>query len=189
LAIYGVDNTNPAFNGYVTGTTTRNAVDDIFLLRASKCIDTETAFNLNAGIPTTCASATEKADSPAFVALLAGNTSPDGGLGLYRDLTVGNEPTSKIQRINYDAALNGRMSVFGLGGNDAFFVDDNSAITTLDGGAGYDLFQIGQMFGTKRNQFNTADGGALLPQDTFPSLVATTRGWLSPGTHLPLSAT
>src|SRR6185503_13291630 len=65
--------------------------------------------------------------------------------------------------------------------------DDNSATTTLDGGSGYDLFQIGQIFGNKRDSFNTE--GALLPQDTFPALVATTRGWLSPGTHLPLYAT
>src|SRR6185503_13572715 len=120
-------------------------------------------------------------------ALLAGNNDLDGGLALYRDRTPGNEPTAKVQRINYDTALNGRLTVFGLGGNDAFFVDDNSATTTLDGGGGYDLFQIGQIFGNKRDSFNTE--GALLPQDTFPALVATTRGWLSPGTHLPLYAT
>ena len=60
-------------------------------------------------------------------------------------------PSADVQRINYDAALNGRLSVYGLGGNDAFFVDDNSAITTLDGGAGYDTFQIGQIFGLKRD--------------------------------------
>ena len=33
------------------------------------------------------------------------------------------------------------------------------------------------------------DGGAFLPADTFPSLIPTTRGWLSPGTHAPLLAT
>ena len=97
-------------------------------------------------------SPTERRDQPAFVALLARQRRPDGGVGLCRDRIRGNEPTSKIQRINYDAALNGRLSVFGLGGNDAFFVDDNSAITTLDGGAGYDLFQIGQIFGLKRDE-------------------------------------
>ena len=131
------------------------------------------------------ASPTETADSPAFVALLGGDTSPDAGLALYRDRTQGNEPTTAVQRVNYDAALNGRLSVFGRGGNDAFYVDDNSAITTLDGGAGNDSFQIGQIFGLKRD----TDEGALLPQDTFPVLVATTRGWLSPGTHAPLVAT
>ena len=70
-------------------------------------------------------------------------------------------------------------------GNDAFYVDDTSAIITLDGGAGNDTFQIGQIFGVERD---AADGG-LLPQDTFPALVPTTRGWLSPGTHAPLLAT
>src|SRR4026209_203544 len=77
------------------------------------------------------------------------------------------------------------MSVFGLAGNDAFFVDDNSAITTLDGGAGYELFQIGQIFGLKRDHSE----GALLATATFPSPIATARGWLSPGIHAPLVAT
>ena len=41
--------------------------------------------------------------------------------------------------------------VYGLGGNDFFAVDDNSAITTLDGGAGNDTFQIGQIYGLQRD--------------------------------------
>jgi Calx-beta domain/RTX calcium-binding nonapeptide repeat (4 copies) len=197
LAIFGADDdaaVYPQFNGYVADTTTRNGTDDIFLLRAEKCIDTETPYAVNGAVPSVCTSPIEKADRPAFVALLTGNDDPDGGLGLYRDRVPNNEPTNKIQRINYDTALNGRLSVFGLGGNDAFFVDDTTAIATLDGGAGYDLFQIGQIFGTKRDQNIThdpvqlADGGALLPTDTFPVLVATTRGWLSPGPHAPLVA-
>ena len=134
-----------------------------------------------------CTSSIEKADRPAFVAVLTGNGDPDGGLGLYRDRVVGNEPTSLVQRINYDTALNGRLSVFGLGGNDAFFVDDTSSTATLDGGAGFDLFQIGQIFGLKRD--GKASEGALLPTDTFPVLIATTRGWLSPGPHAPLVVT
>ena len=185
LAIYGIDNNAPSFNGYVTGTTTRNATDDIFLLRAAKCIDNQTPLGLTAGIPSACVTPTEIADRPAYVALLTGNNDADGGLGLYRDRIQGNEPSSSVQRINYDTALNGRVSVYGLGGNDAFFVDDTSAIATLDGGAGYDLFQIGQIFGNKRD----GTEGALLPQDTFPVLIPTTRGWLSPGPHAPLVAT
>ena len=66
-----------------------------------------------------------------------------------------------VQRVNYDAALNGRLAVFGLGGNDDFYVDDNSAITTLDGGAGFDRFQIGQIFGTARDEANGAQTDAL----------------------------
>ena len=197
-AIYGWDELTADFNGYVPGTLTRNKTDDIFLLRATKCIDTqgdttqpyysnsELDFSLaDHGTPTTCDSPNETADHPAFVALLAGDDSPDGGLSSYRSRTVGDEVSSMVQRINYDTALNGRLSVYGMGGNDAFFVDDNSAITTLDGGAGFDLFQVGQIFGFKRD----AEEGFLLPQDTFPVLVATTRGWLSPGIHAPLVAT
>ena len=86
------------------------------------------------------------------MALLHGDNSPDGGLGGYRSRLVGDEASSLVQRINYDAALNGRLSVYGLGGNDYFCVDDNAAITTLDGGAGNDIFQIGQIFGFKRDE-------------------------------------
>ena len=186
LAIYGFDNGAPQFNGYVPGTTTRNKTDDIFLLRATKCIDTAGPYGTtDSPAPTTCTSPTEVADRPAFVALLHGDDSLDGGLSGYRSRDIGDEASDAVQRINYDTALNGRLSVYGLGGNDAFFVDDNSAITTLDGGAGYDTFQIGQIFGLKRD----SDEGALLAQDTFPELIATTRGWLSPGIHAPLVAT
>src|SRR5262249_38873004 len=58
------------------------------------------------------------------------------------------------ERINYDTGINGRLIVNGLGGNDAFFTDDNSAVTTLDGGLGNDNFQIGQIYGLSRDSFN-----------------------------------
>ena len=79
LFVYGIDNLAAGFNGYVPGTTTRNRTDDIFLLRAVKCIDTESPFTataVGAGVPTACTSPSETADSPAFVALLAGNGDP-----------------------------------------------------------------------------------------------------------------
>ncbi len=183
LDVYGYDNAAAQFNGQNGG------ADDIWLLRALTCIDNESPFALNAGVPSTCASPTETADHPAFIALLAGNNNPDGGIGLYRDRVQSNEPSYLVQRINYDRALNGRITVFGLGGNDAFYVDDTQATMTLDGGAGNDSFQIGQIFGTQRDSQSAPDGGALLPADTFPALVPTTRGWLSPGTHAPLLAT
>ncbi|HEX6131541.1 MAG TPA: hypothetical protein VF044_07395, partial [Actinomycetota bacterium] len=109
------------------------------------------------------------------------------------------------ERINYDASINGRVIVNGLGGNDAFFVDDNSAITTLDGGLGNDHFQIGQIYGLQRDAFHgvcdprlggpnpadpltyRTDCGSLNPQDQFGT-IATTRGWLSAGTSQPLVA-
>ena len=50
--------------------------------------------------------------------------------------------------------------MIGFGGNDYFASDDNSAITTLDGGAGVDTFQIGQIFGSKRDQAQGAAADA-----------------------------
>jgi hypothetical protein len=100
----------------------------------------------------------------------------------YRDTIVGNEDSPQVQRINYDRGINGRLTVHGLGGNDAFFSDDTTVMVTLDGGLGDDLFQIGQIFGLERDQAE----GLLLASDVFPSLVPTTRGWLSPGISAPM---
>ena len=66
------------------------------------------------------------------------------------DGTPGVSAGDGVERVNYTTAINGRLTVRGLGGNDRFVVDDNSAITTLDGGAGNDSFQIGQIFNTPR---------------------------------------
>ncbi|MBD2412394.1 hypothetical protein FACHB389_10860 [Nostoc calcicola FACHB-389] len=128
-------------------------VDDIFLLRGMNSIPGETA------------------DSPAFVALLhgtLGQTQTPSNLASVRP--------QQIQRINYDANINGRLNVYGLGGNDFFASDDNSAITSLDGGKGNDQFQIGQLYGSDR----TAAIGNLAPSDVF-NTVRTTRGFLSQG--------
>ena len=57
----------------------------------------------------------------------------------------------QVERVNYDENINARLIVNGLGGDDMFVADDNSAITTLDGGDGNDTFQIGQVFGTLRD--------------------------------------
>ncbi|MEL6550929.1 MAG: hypothetical protein AAFQ54_11870 [Pseudomonadota bacterium] len=142
---------------FVYGNTTE---DDIFLLRQASFLPNEAA------------------DNPGYVALVHGDEET------YRDTITGNEPSAEVQRISYDTAINGRLSVLGLGGDDAFFVDDTSVITTLDGGAGDDSFEIGQIYGLKRTN---ADAG-LLAQDEFPNLVATTRGFLSAGTNSPLLA-
>ena len=56
-----------------------------------------------------------------------------------------------VERINDDNAVNGRFAVYGLGGNDYFAVDDNAAATTLDGGLGNDTFQVGQVYGMRRD--------------------------------------
>jgi hypothetical protein len=87
----------------------------------------------------------EAADRPGFVAMLHGDPAA------YRDTITGNEDSIEAQRIDYDRGINGRLTVEGLGGDDAFFVDDTTVIVTLDGGAGDDSFQIGQIFGLKRD--------------------------------------
>ena len=99
-----------------------------------------------------------------------------GTLPPYQDIVQFNEDSPKVQRIQYDSGLNGRLLVEGREGNDSFFSDDVTVITTLDGGAGNDSFQVGQIFGQNR----TTEANMLL-NDIFPELVATTRGWLSPG--------
>ena len=75
-----------------------------------------------------------------------------------------------MERINYSADDNGRLQVYGQAGNDLFAVDDNSAITTLDGGTGNDSFQIGQIYGLLRDATNVDS-----PNDVFAT-IATTRG-------------
>jgi hypothetical protein len=85
------------------------------------------------------------------------------------------------ERVNYDDTVNGRLIVRGLGGDDRFASDDNSAITTLDGGEGADHFQIGQLFGNDRQPPNVAAGDEI-------ATVETTHGWLSPGATYSLVA-
>jgi Ca2+-binding RTX toxin-like protein len=80
---------------------------------------------------------------------------------------------SQVERINYDGSINGRLAVSSDLGDDEFYVDDNSTITTLDGGQGKDLFQIGQVFGTNPND-------VVAPGDEI-ELLQITRGWLSRG--------
>ncbi|MGH2997914.1 MAG: beta strand repeat-containing protein, partial [Gaiellaceae bacterium] len=77
------------------------------------------------------------------------------------------------ERVNYDDSIN-MLLVNGGTANDYFYVDDNSAITVLDGGPGNDSFQFGQMFGTDRTQPNVAPGDQI-------ATVLTTVGYLSRG--------
>jgi hypothetical protein len=70
--------------------------------------------------------------------------------------------------------------VNGLAGDDRFFADDNSSITTLDGGTGDDFFQFGQMFGIDRDTANDS----VAPGDEIDT-VQTTRGFLSRGISFP----
>jgi hypothetical protein len=153
--IHGFDSNQ---NGVDGASGNKLPTDDIFLLRAVTSLPGEAA------------------DHPGFVAMLHGNLNP------YLDIVALNEDSHEVQRINYDRGLNGRLTVLGYGGNDYFASDDTTTTVTLDGGKGYDTFQIGQIFGNKRNVLE----GALLAQDVFPEMVATTRGWLSPGSSAPM---
>ncbi|WP_293776173.1 hypothetical protein [uncultured Oxalicibacterium sp.] len=91
-------------------------------------------------------------------------------------LTGDAEPryTNKVERINYNETVNGRLLVNGLDGDDAFYVDDNSTITTLDGGSGKDRFQFGQVFGADRVAPYVAAGDEV-------ETVQTTLGYLTRG--------
>ena len=64
-----------------------------------------------------------------------------GAVDSYADLVQGNEPATAVQRINYDTALNGRLSVYGLGGNDILIANGNGA-DVLDGGEGSDTYNV-----------------------------------------------
>jgi Ca2+-binding RTX toxin-like protein len=67
------------------------------------------------------------------------------------NMSDGSAVFDQVERVNYDQNINARLIVNGLAGDDTFVADDNSSITTLDGGAGVDSFQIGQIFGTQRD--------------------------------------
>ncbi|HKJ56179.1 MAG TPA: hypothetical protein VJ978_09355, partial [Nitriliruptoraceae bacterium] len=168
LVIHGIDTADEGKDEFGNLRPT----DDIFLLRKAGWIPGPEQY---------LGTDREAADRPAFVALLHGTldetraSDPDGDSSIR---------PQEVQRINYDTSINGRVRVLGGQGNDYFAVDDNSAITSLEGGSGADTFQIGQIFGFDRDE---AEGG-LAPWDVFPDLVATTRGYLSPGISVALVA-
>src|SRR5262249_19127790 len=165
LSVYGNDSIDPAFIG------AGKPFDDIFLLRRTTDIPHESE-----GRPGLFA------NESAFVAVLDYDPTlpvpPNGqdpalsqaqASDVAADGTVRSE---SVQRINYDSSINGRLMVFGQGGNDYFAVDDNAAITTLDGGSGNDTFQVGQIYGYQRDGNkshqpaplgNTAGGSIVTP--------------------------
>ena len=126
--------------------------DDVFLLRQVSWIGEAQNYSL------------EYAETPAFVALL----------GSVND--VFHRVNLAVERINYDENINSRLTVNGGNGNDTFAVDDNSSITTLDGGARDDTFLIGQAY--PRVSPDVA------PEDAFPTTY-TTLGWVSHGVDFP----
>ena len=74
-----------------------------------------------------------------------------------------------VEMIEYDAQITAGLHIFGQTGDDRFALDDNSAVTTIHGEEGADLFQVGQLFG---------DAMVFV----WPVVTSfTTRGWLSNG--------
>ena len=138
LSVYGLDNNDPGFKGANGG------FDDVFLMRRMRDLSGETANR-----------PTLYADNPAFVAVLHGTfgqvtaSDPNADSGVR---------PQEVQRVNYDAGNNGRLFVYGQGGNDLFASDDVAAITTLDGGEDNDSFQIGQLYGLQRDGSQPAGG-------------------------------
>ena len=201
LNVYGYD-TYTAGQPDNTGINVANnnqefATNDIFLLRSVPFITNETAArpSIYEGAGQTAATAYE-----AFVAVLHASlnqveaVNPDGSLA-----NGGTTGTFGVERVNYDSAINGGVHVYGIGGNDYFAVDDNAAPTYLDGGSGDNSFQIGQIYGLRRNAGPVASpapppptfngSGNLAAENVFDvATVATTRGWLSRGISSPLVA-
>jgi hypothetical protein len=90
--------------------------------------------------------------------------------------TSGHAYLAPVERVNYDNTITGRLTVNGVDGYDHFYVDDNSAITTIDGGLGRSHVQIGQVFGADRKP---ADGTVAVGDEI--RTVETTMGYLSRG--------
>ena len=102
----------PAFNGYVAGTTTRNATDDIFLLRAVEVHrhrDARTALNARRPVDVHVA---DRDGRPAGVRRAARRQQRPRRRPrpLPRPHRRATSRASKVQRINYDTALNGRLT-------------------------------------------------------------------------------
>ena len=109
-----------------------------------------------------------------------------GTLDQVRDPVPANR-RQDVERINYDENINSRLIVRGFGGNDYFAADDNAPITTLDGGAGDDTFQIGQIYGSPRISAPDPDPASVAAGDDFGT-VETTAGFLSRGATFGITA-
>ena len=79
------------------------------------------------------------------------------------------------ERVNYDNTQNRGLRIYGRAGDDRFTLDDNSTLTTIDGGQGDDSFQVAQIFQSTR-EFPRIPWS----YDTFDT-IETTRGYLSNG--------
>ena len=95
---------------------------------------------------------------------------------------VYNDATEMVQAQPPNAALDGSSLALSLASHTNFYVDDNSAITTLTGADGGDTFQFGQMYGEART------GGISVQFGDDVSTVQTTAGYLSRGISFATTA-
>jgi Ca2+-binding RTX toxin-like protein len=96
--------------------------------------------------------------------------------------------SSKVERVQYDSTLEG-LTVSGMAGNDRIYSDDTSIATTIEGGAGADSIQIGQLYGgtvpgVTDSSWFAASVGAKVGATTT---TLTTRGYLSNGNSVALA--
>ncbi|HET6573208.1 MAG TPA: hypothetical protein VFG68_06375, partial [Fimbriiglobus sp.] len=85
-----------------------------------------------------------------------------------------------VERVNYTGNIE-QIDVFGLGGDDAFGIDDTRAKIDVYGGAGRDFFQVGQLY---KSQREPASG---VPDMDIFATIKTTRGFLSNGISEPMT--
>ncbi len=89
-----------------------------------------------------------------------------------------NTTAGTVERITYDAGLNGGLRVNGLGGDDTFVFDDVSVSTSVYGDEGADTFVVGQFYPTPRIEPDVQPG------DAFET-VQTPFGYATPGVSAP----
>ena len=99
--------------------------------------------------------------------------------------TSGTFTDNNYQRINYNDTITNRLTINGgdvtyptIGGN-AFYLDGNSAITTINAGNGMDTFQVGQVYA--ESDFNGIDANGYPIVTGMPGYVG---ALLGDGLHL-----
>ena len=121
-------------------------------------------------------------DDGDYFLLRANQSSASKRLGMVAAIEVDEDRNPRvgggIERVNYDGDINGGLIIQGRDGDDNFVLDDNLAATTINGDAGNDSFQVGQVFASPRDETNPNNG--LAPRDFFDT-TAITRGYLSNG--------
>ena len=106
----------------------------------------------------------------------------DGSLGfvtllLDEGLSKGEIGNENIERINFTSGID-IVNLNANGGNDKIFVDGTAKITNIDGGAGNDEFQIGQLYNSKRKSDSNQ---SIVADDEFNTIRTTDEKWLSDG--------